>query len=213
MNIQEPIIFADRQSAAQALIPLLEKFRNQDCVVVALPRGGVVLGYHVAKEFDFPLEIVLTKKIGHPSNKEFAIGVVSLENEICDHVPGVPVSYFEQEIKTIRNSLKERNAKFMKGRKPVSFKNKIVIIIDDGIATGNTIIAAIQLVKMQQPFKIVVATPVIPTDTAKYLANMVDELLCVQIPFDFVGVGQFYDDFSEVTDEVVINLLNKSRPN
>lgn len=206
------MLFSNRRDAAQKLIPLLEKYRNDDSVVVAVPRGGVVVGYHIAKHFHFPLEIVLTKKIGHPFNKEYAIGAVSLESEFTDAPGNVPESYIASEIQQIRHALKERYKTFMGGKKPIDLKGKTIILVDDGIATGSTLIAAIRLLRLQNPGKIVIAAPVSPPDTLKRLKEQVEDLICLHSPFDFVGVGQFYVDFAEVTDEEVIPLLQKLHP-
>ena len=112
-------MFRNRYDAALKLIPFLEKYKNERGVVFAIPRGGVPIGYYIAKHYNLPLELLLTKKIGHPGNEEFAIGAVSLEDYIIDERHNIPESYIENEIKRIRESLKERYKKFMGDRKPV----------------------------------------------------------------------------------------------
>jgi predicted phosphoribosyltransferase len=178
--------------------------------VLAVPRGGVPLGYYIARNFNFPLEIILTKKIGHPYNPEYAIGAVSLDNEEIDYHPGVSREYIVQEIERIRASLKERYALFMGKRKPVDLNNRIVIIVDDGIATGHTVMAAIKMLRTKKPKKIVVAVPVAPKSTVGKIQKMADEVHCLHAPEEFWGVGQFYDDFSEVTDDEVIQMLKQA---
>ena len=202
--------FYDRYDAAMKLIPLLEKYKNERGVVLAVPRGGVPLGYYIAKYFNFPLELMLTKKIGHPLSEEYAIGAVSLSGEIFEQRPDVSDEYIQNEIVRIRKSLKERYKKFMGDRQPVDIKNKIVLVVDDGIATGNTIIAAIKMIRNQNPKKIVVAVPVSPPETARKIKSQVDDFICLYTPSKFGGVGQFYDDFSEVGDEEVIRLLKEA---
>src|SRR5256885_2358004 len=139
------MLFHDRYDAALKLIPYLEKYKNERGIVLAVPRGGVPIGYYIAKHFNLPMELLMTKKIGHPLHSEFAIGSVSLDSHIIDDMYGIPQEYFENEISEIRKSLKERYRKFMGERAPVDLENKIVIITDDGIATGNTILATIKV--------------------------------------------------------------------
>jgi predicted phosphoribosyltransferase len=192
------------------LIPLLAKYKNEEGVVLAVPRGGVPIGYYIAMEYNFPLEILLTKKIGHPGSSELAIGAVSLENEVIDDRHNISDAYIEEQVQIIRKSLQERYKKFMGDRKPMDLENKIVIIVDDGIATGNTILAAIKMIRAKHPKKIVVAVPVAPPRTAIVIEKEVDDFVCVSIPEEFFGVGQFYHDFSQVTDREVIELLKEA---
>lgn len=153
------------------------------------------------------MELLLTKKIGHPLNSEFAIGAVGLEDEFVEDYPGIPGAYIENETKRIRQSLKERYKLFMGDRAPVDVANKTVIIVDDGVATGNTLFAAIKIIRQKSPKKIVVVVPVAPTETAKKIRKQVDDLICLYPLDDFGSVGQYYYDFSEVSDEKVIHLL------
>lgn len=201
--------YTNRLDAAFKLISLLEKYRNEDCVVLTVPRGGVPVGYYIAKEFNFSMEILLTKKIGHPLNSEVAIGAVGLEDEIVDYYPNISQEYFDREIKRIRETLRQRQKKFMGNRKPVDLKDKIVIIVDDGIATGNTLLLAIQIIRKKNPKKIVVASPVSPPDSAIKIRNEADDFICPIVTNDFHGVGGFYLNFSEVTDDEVIRLLHE----
>lgn len=203
--------FRDRYAAALQLIPLLEKYKNEQGVVLAVPRGGVPLGYYIAKNYNFPMELLLTKKIGHPASAELAIGAVSMEDYILDKRHQVPQAYIDNEIKKIRESLKEKYVKFMgHDHQPLEVENKTVIIVDDGIATGNTMLAAIKMMRKKKPKKIIVAVPVAPPETAKRIRQEADEFICLYTPEDFFGVGQFYIDFSEVSDEEVIRLLKEA---
>ena len=203
------MIYIDRNDASLKLISLLEKFKNDKCVILAVPRGGVPIGYYIARNFNFPMDLLLTKKIGHPLNKEFAIGAVSLENEIIDDYPYISREYIDDQILEIRESLKNRYENFVGDRTPVNVKNKTVIIVDDGIATGNTLLAAIKMIRGKSPKKIVVAVPVAPTDSAQKISDNVDELICPLITDDFRGVGSFYLNFSQVSDEEVVQFMNK----
>jgi putative phosphoribosyl transferase len=202
--------FLNRYDAARRLIPLLDKYKHESGVVLAVPRGGVPLGFYIAKHFNLPLELLMTKKIGHPLHQEFAIGSVSLNDHLVDFREGIKDSYVESEIKSIRQFLQERYKKFMGGRKPVDLKNKIVIITDDDIATGNTILATIKMMRKQNPKKIIVAVPVAPVESANKIKKQVDDFICLHITTEFWGVGQFYEDFSEVSDDEVMHLLKEA---
>ncbi len=203
-------MFQNREDAALQLVPLLASYANEDGIVLAIPRGGVPLGAIIARAMQFPLEILLTKKIGHPENPELAIGAVSLVNEVLDDRFTIAEDYVENEILRIRQSLRDRYKKFMGDRHPSDLHGKTVIIVDDGIATGNTIMAAIKMIREQKPAKIIVAVPVAPYRTARKIRDMVDDFICVDTPEDFYGVGQFYHDFGQVSDEEVIEILEKS---
>ena len=205
-------IFKDRNDAAKRLADKLKKYKNEDGVILAIPRGGVPIGYYIAEDLDLPLEIVLSKKIGHPNNSEFAIGSVSLQGVVIDEsVTGIPKDYIERESNRILEVLEEKFKLFMGDCKLTDLKNRTVIIVDDGVATGNTIMATINAVKKSYPKKIIVAVPVSPIESARKLSVMVDEFICLQIPKVFFGVGQFYDDFSQVSDEEVMEYLKKNK--
>jgi putative phosphoribosyl transferase len=202
------MLFHDRHDAALQLIPLLDKYKKEHEIVLAVPRGGVPIGYYIAKSYNIPLELLMTKKIGHPQQGELAIGAVSLEDYVIDPRFSVPQAYIDNEVQIIRKSLDERYKKFMGAHKPVDLKDKVIIITDDGIATGNTILSAIQMLRKKQPKKIVVAVPVAPPETALKLKQYVDDFICLNTPEPFFGVGQFYDDFSQVSDEEVKHYLH-----
>ncbi len=201
------IFFKDRLDAAIRLTHKLEKYKNQDGVVLAVPRGAVPMGCYMAHELKLPLDLVMTKKLGHPMNREYAIGAVSLESSFIEDRQDVPEEYIIAETQRIQEQLRERYAKFMGGSKPVTLKNKIVIIVDDGIATGRTLMAAIKMIRSRDPKKIVVAIPVAPPESAKKIIELVDEFICLYLPEQFYGVGMFYEDFSEVNDEEVSTLM------
>ena len=202
-------MFKDRTEAAQLLAQRLKKYKR-DGVVVALPRGGVPLGYIIAQDLGLPLDIILSKKIGYPFNKEFAIGSVSLQGRIINEDIPVTKEYIEEETARIRKSLKEKYKLYMGDKAPVNLKNKNVIVVDDGIATGNTILATIELIKKSNPEKIIVAVPVAPPDSIEKIREEVDEVVCLSTPEFFIGVSQFYENFEQVNDEKVIQLLRKS---
>lgn len=201
--------FKDRKDAAMKLIPYLEKYKNEPGVILAVPRGGVPIAYYIAKKYNMPLELLMTKKIGHPSNPEFAIGAVSLEGYIVDEELNIPKSFIDENVLKIRKNLEERYTYFMGNKKPVDLENKVVIIIDDGIATGNTILSSIKMLRKRKPKKIVVAVPVAPLQTVLKIKKVVDDFICPYIPENFIGVGLHYDDFSQVNDNEVIRLLRE----
>lgn len=205
-------MFKDRIDAGTQLAEKLFVFKKENVVVLAIPRGGLPLGAIIARALNAPLDVALTKKIGHPYNKEYAIGAVSLENIILNDAIGVTKGYIEEETARLRIKLKERHNQYYKNNLPQNLKDKSVIIVDDGIATGNTILVTIDLVKMQDPKKIVVAIPVAPPSTVRKLEDSpeVDEVICLETPYDFRAVGQFYEEFFQVSDQEAINLLESA---
>ncbi len=206
-------MFKDRIDAGTQLAEKLLEFKSQNGVVLAIPRGGLPLGAIVAKALNAPLDVVLTKKIGHPYNKEYAIGAVSLENIILSDAIGVTKGYIEEETARLRKKLKERHNQYYKNNEPQNIKDKTVIIVDDGIATGNTILVTIELVKMQNPNKIIVAIPVAPPLTVRKLEDFpeVDKVICLETPYDFHAVGQFYEEFNQVSNQEAIQFLEESK--
>lgn len=201
-------MFENRLDAASKLAEKLSRYKNTDAVVLAIPRGGVAIGKEIADKLNIPLEIILSKKIGHPRNPEFAIGSVSeLGMVINDDIMDISMDYIQNEAARLQLQLKEKYKLFMGDRKPTDLKNKIVILVDDGIATGNTILATINMIKKKFPKKLIVAVPVAPPDTTRKINKEVDEMICLLTPADFYAVGQFYADFSQVSDEEVIKML------
>ncbi len=204
-------MFRDRIEAGLLLAQKLKKYRNDPGVVLAVPRGGVPVAYAVAKEFGFPLELVLTKKIGHPMNKEYAIGAASLTDHFILPHENVSDEYIEQELKKVRQRLKEMYSRFMGDKEPASLEGKTVIVVDDGIATGNTLLGTVNVLRKSHPRKIIIAVPVAARDALHKLSPVVDEVIAVLIPDQFFGVGAFYEDFEQVNDEEVLFYLNKWR--
>jgi predicted phosphoribosyltransferase len=210
-------MFINREEAANLLVNKLMDYKgNKDAVIVAIPRGGVPIGYEIAKKLKVPMEIVLSKKIGHPFNKEYAIGAVTLKNSILsDAALEVSQVYIHEETERIRDLLKQRLEWCYGDKKPLELNDKIVILVDDGIATGNTMISCIQLIHLQKPSKIIVALPVAPPSAFKKIKEMdkVDEAICLSTPINFQAVGQFYEEFNQVDDNEVIELLKKVNEN
>jgi len=203
------MIFRDRLEAGRLLAMKLKKYKNDMGIILAVPRGGIPVAYAVAEELGFPIEVVLTKKIGHPIHKEYAIGAASMTDYFVVPHDNVPDDYIQQELLRIRKRLKEMYERFMGDQPPADIKDKTVIVIDDGIATGNTILGTIHVLRKSHPAKIVIGVPVASKNAVEMLSKEVDEVVAVMIPDQFYGVGGFYEDFNQVTDEEVLFYLDK----
>ena len=204
-------MFRDRIEAGILLAEKLKKYKNDKGIVLAVPRGGVPVAYSVARELNFPIEVILTKKIGHPGNKEYAIGAASLTDYFIMPHENVSEEYIQNELLEIRSKLKAMHRKFMGDREPENLQGKTIIVIDDGIATGNTLLGTVNVLRKSKPGKIVIAVPVASESAVKKLSDEVDEVIAVLVPKVFYGVGAFYDDFEQVTDEEVMFYLDKLR--
>ena len=204
-------MFQDRLDAGLQLAQKLKKYQGDPGVILAVPRGGVAVGYAVAKELGFPMGLILVKKLGHPVNNEYAIGAVSLTDEFVVPHPGVSQEYIDEEIEDIRERLRSLYPKFTADDEPHDLNGKTVIVVDDGIATGNTLLMTVQMLKKRGPSKIIIAVPVASLNAVQKLSKEVDEVVCVMIPDSFYGVGAFYENFEEVTDNEVIYYLERLR--
>ncbi|AVR45573.1 phosphoribosyltransferase [Christiangramia fulva] len=203
-------MFKNRQEAGKLLFDKLKNYKAQNAVILAIPRGGLPIGVILAKELKLPLEVALIKKIGHPLNKEYAIGAVSLNNIILDNqAADISLDFILNETKRLRAVLTERESEFYKNRKPLKLKGKIAIIVDDGVATGNTILATAQLVHEESPSKIIIAIPVAPMSTILKLSasTYIDQIICLEQSLDFGGVGEFYENFDQVSDKEAFRLF------
>jgi predicted phosphoribosyltransferase len=183
-------------------------------VVVAIPRGGVVTGAVLARALRLPLDVILTKKIGHPLEPEYAIGVVNLAHEVLNQEvierDKIKPEYIRGEIARIRDLLRRRQADYYGGRQPIPLMGKTALIVDDGVATGNTMLAAIRLARDEGAKKVVIGVPVAPGDTLARLREQADEVFCVLVPQSFFAIGQFYDSFEQVGDAEAIRLLHEA---
>ncbi|MGZ8559068.1 MAG: phosphoribosyltransferase [Chitinophagaceae bacterium] len=204
-------MFRDRIEAGEFLAAKLKKYKNNPGVVLAVPRGGVPVAYVVAREMGFPIEVILTKKIGHPMNKEYAIGAASLTDHFVVPHDDVSQEYIEQELQRVRFRLKEMYKRFMGDKEPEKLEGKTVIVIDDGIATGNTLMGTVNVLRKSNPGKIVIGVPVASKSAMQKLSKEVDEVVAVMIPEEFYGVAAFYEDFQQVSDEEVMFYLDKLR--
>lgn len=207
------MIFKDRIEAGNLLAVKLKPYKSDTTIIMAIPRGGVPIGYVIAEQLNLPLEVVLSKKIGHPLHKEYAIGAVTLRHKILsDAALEISQNYIENETKRIRALLAKRYQDYYGQKKPLQLKNRTIILVDDGIATGNTILSTIEMLHEEQPKKIIVAVPVASQSALQKLQNsdFVDEVICLTSPSHFRAVGQFYENFDQVDDIEVKALLSKT---
>lgn len=203
-------MFKDRKEAGRLLAKELQEYKNdKSAVVIAIPRGGVVPAFEIARNLHLPLDVALVKKIGHPTNREFAIGATSLNEYIINEGSNVTTSYIENEVATLRQKMRDQQQRFLGNRKPISLKNKKVIIVDDGIATGLTLKMVVELIKKADPAEIIVAVPVSPSDSAADFESLVDKFVCLSIPIYFRAVGEYYENFEQVEDETVKEILDQ----
>lgn len=204
-------MFQDRVEAGKKLANALEHYQDKDTVIYALPRGGVVVAAETAKKLQAPMDLIIIRKIGHPDNPEYAICSLSENGHVlCNEeaVAQVEKDWLEDKIWQERQEIKRRQQVYLNNREAISAKDRVAVIVDDGIATGLTMATAIEEVKHQLPKKIVVAVPVIPKDVFKNLKQQVDEVIALETPEVFAGaVGSYYEDFPQVTDEEVIKIL------
>ena len=209
------MIFRDRSDAGKYLAEKLQKYKGRaDVLVLALPRGGVPVGYEVAKELDVPLDIFLVRKLGVPGHEELALGAIAtggvrvLNDEVVHYLhirPQLIDAIAARELKELRR----REVAYRGSRPEPDVKGKTVILVDDGLATGSTIRAAVQALRQQQPARLVVAVPVAAPQTCDEDVVGADEIVCAVTPEAFLGVGQWYLDFSQTTDEEVRDLLEQ----
>jgi len=201
--------FKNRESAAYELLPSLEKFRDKNPMILGIPRGAIPMAKIIADGLGAELSVVLIHKIPHPIDEEFAIGSVGISGKIqlqsYAHQFHIPESYIQSAAEEQIKILRKRLHKY--GLPPLNLKGRTVIIVDDGIATGATVIAAIEEVRALGAGFIVVATPVSSIGAAEQIENLVDEFISISIPEGFYAVGQFYSYFPQVSDEEVVGLL------
>lgn len=205
------MFFTKRQEAGEQLAKKLSEYKDRDAIVYALPRGGVVLGFEVAKALHLPLDIVITRKIGHPDNPEYAVCAITESGDAyCNESEKLLLDqkWLTQEIEKEKREASRRRQVYFGDRKHILAKDKIVIIVDDGIATGLTIFAAIQSLKKEYPKKVIVAVPVAPHDIIVKIKKEVDEVVVLEDAKQYLGaVGAYYRDFPQVNDEEVVELL------
>lgn len=209
-------MFADRRDAGIQLAARLKKYKGRkDLLVLALPRGGAVTGFEIAKNLGAPMDVLIVRKIGFPGQPELAVGAVSETgtvalNEAIISMYGVSEDYLRKETSRQKEEISRRVKLYRKGKTVSGLEGKTIILVDDGVATGATVKAAIMTLRKERISRLVLALPVGPTDTVNELKGMVDELICIEIPEAFYAVGAHYSDFTQVEDEEVVEMLERS---
>ena len=207
------MLFKNRTEAGKKLAELLSDYASEDVIVYALPRGGVVLGAEIAKALHAPLDLIITKKIGHPSNPEYAVCALAEDGApICNQseLEMLGHQWLEEEKHKAREEIERRREEYVGNTTQKDIKGKTAIIVDDGIATGLTMIASIEEMKLHEPKEIVVAIPIVPYLTSLKLEGMVDKVVYVEATSDFLGaVGAYYEDFTQVGDDEVKRILKE----
>jgi putative phosphoribosyl transferase len=211
------MLIRDRVEAGQILAAKLKHYANRpDVIILALPRGGVPVAYEVAKTFDLPLDIFLVRKLGVPGQEELAMGAIAsggvrvLNPDIIEALQ-IPKSIIDSVAAKEQIELERREKFYRQDAPAIDVTNKTVILIDDGLATGATMRAAAKALKQQKVNGIIIAVPVAAESTCRELSHLVDEMICALTPEPFYGVGYWYDDFSQTSDNEVIELLRKAR--
>ena len=210
------MIFANRVDAGRRLAARLEEYRSPDTIVLAIPRGGVVIGYEVARALDAPLDVTIPRKIGAPGQPELAIGaigddVVVLDDRTISYLH-VREEYITDEIERQKAEIERRWRLYRDDRPFPDVKGKTVLLVDDGMATGSTTLAAARAVREKDPGRLVLAVPVAPAESVARLRPEVDEIIVLETPEPFFSVGSWYSVFDQTSDEEVIDLLHRAEP-
>jgi len=207
-------IFADRAEAGERLARALERFAGADVVVLAIPRGGVVVGEVVARALGAPLDVVVPRKIGAPGNPELGIGAVAPGVRVLDermvHALGVTEAYLDAEIERQEQEIERREHAYRGGRLPRAVGGTVAIVVDDGVATGGTAIAALRWARANGAASVVLAVPVAPPQTIERLRREADEVVVLATPQPFFAVGEWYRSFDQTSDAEVIAALERS---
>jgi putative phosphoribosyl transferase len=207
------MLFQDRRDAGRALARELASLKGTpNLLVLGIPRGGVVVGHEIARALDAPLDVYITRKIGAPHNPELAIGAVASDGTLLiDHQLarrlGVSQQYIDQEAERQKEEISRRLSEYRGDRPPPEIKGKVIILADDGVATGATTLATIRAIKTQEPAELILAVPVGPRDSIEKLRQEVDRLVCLHAPEIFWAVGAFYNVFDQTSDAEVKSLL------
>jgi predicted phosphoribosyltransferase len=211
------VVYRDRRHAGRMLAPSLTGYaRRPDVIVLALPRGGVPVAYEVARVLQAPLDVFLVRKLGVPGHEELAMGAlasggVKVLNPNVIHMLGIDDAAIDAEIRAEQAELDRREQLYREGLPPPEVKNRSVILVDDGLATGATMMAAVKALKVQQPARLVVAVPTASREVCEQLRGEVDEVVCASMPDPLRSVGRWYEDFSQTEDDEVRALLAEAR--
>ena len=209
--------FQDRQEAAGKLVQALAGYRGQNPLVLAVPRGAVPMGRVITDALDGELDVVLVRKLGAPGNPELAVGSVDEGGHmyIAEHARamGISDSYLEHEKQAQIETMRQRRAQYTPVRAPINPAGRVVIVVDDGLATGSTMIAALRAVRARKPKKLIAAVAVAPPETLVRMRPEADDVVCLHAPESFYAVGQFFVDFPQVSDTEVIATLQSGDAN
>jgi predicted phosphoribosyltransferase len=205
------MMFSDRVEAGKKLAEALDHLAGEEVVVLGVPRGGVEVAAEVAGQHDWPLDVVVPRKVGAPFNPELGLGAIAPGVRVLDErmlqTLGVSEEYLEDEISKQEGEILRRTEAYRRGKAPVELAGKTVVIVDDGIATGGTAIAAVRWAKAQRTKRVILAVPVAPREAVAKLSKEADEVVCLATPEPFFAVGQWYGDFPQVSDQQVVQLL------
>lgn len=208
------MIFENRIAAAKQLVTALSEYRLKRPLVLAIPRGAVPMAKVIADELDGELDVVLVRKLRAPGNPEFAIGSVDESGWVylADYAATVGANerYIEGEVSAQLETIRQRRAQYTPVRPPIDPASRVVIVVDDGLATGSTMISALHALRAKNPAELICAVPVAPPDTLEKVRGNADRVVCLSAPINFQAVGQFYRDFPQVADEEVIAILAAS---
>lgn len=208
------MLFRDREAGGAELAKALSKYRGADVVVYGLPRGGVVTAKVVAEALGAPLDLIITRKLGHPYQPEYAVGAIAEDGQIVlneREVAELAPEWLEREKQKQLGEARRRRLAYLGGRQPLPVKGKTAILVDDGIATGYTMKAAVLAVRNLGPAKVVVAAPVAPPEVAARFAGVADELVVPYTPEGFYAIGQFYAQFEQLEDADVLAIMREAQ--
>lgn len=217
MWIDENIEFKDRKDAGVSLAYKLANYKDKEGIIVlALPRGGVIIGNEIASYLNCPLDVIIIRKLGFPGNPELAIGAISengtvVLDESMTSLYGISGEYVQKEVSRQKALIEGRVKLYRKENILPDLKGKIVILADDGVATGATMKVAISTLRSEEIERLIVAIPVAHPDVVKELIVLVDELICLQTPYDFKSVGSYYQNFAQVADNDIVDILDKTK--
>ncbi|MER3405547.1 MAG: phosphoribosyltransferase [Chloroflexota bacterium] len=208
--------FPDRRTAGRLLAEALAHLRGRDGIVLALPRGGVVIGYEVARALGWPLDVFISRKLGAPWTPEYAIGAVAETGDVeinreALELARVSDEYLAAELRRQQEAIQEQRERYRGGKGLPPLEGKVVVLVDDGVATGLTVRAALRALRRMQPQRLVLAVPVGPPEAIAALRQEADEVICLATPKEFFAVGAHYLDFSQVSDAQVVALLEQAR--
>jgi len=208
--------FADREDAGVRLAESLADLAGEDVVVLGIPRGGVEVAAVVARALGAPLDVVIPRKLGAPGNPELGLGAVAEDVEVLDErlirLLKVKEGYLRQEVAAQQEEIRRRAAAYRQDRPPVPLEGRIAVVIDDGVATGGTAVAALRWARARGASKVILAVPVAPAEAVARLEREADEVRVLATPEPFYAVGQWYESFDQVSDDRVVELLSGARP-